>query len=265
VPTNPAHHPASDLDLAKLLAWADRLTQIAATGDHALPNDPTTCRDWIARFNDEAGHRRAIDPIFLNFRLSRSAPTATSQPSTPQPPIHADKPDIALWQQLLHITSGTKADPKERKNQPPVSTNSSTDNTPRPATLADPSGTIEVWTETDLCALHALGWLAQLHTNTPTRSTLRNRVTLAVLWYLEHIQPDNATNHPWAVHLFAAESCRPTAPHAAEADLFAQTLLHNAIVTMGRPDRISAHILADAADWLYTAHQNAMNSAQPRP
>ena len=88
----------------------------------------------------------------------------------------------------------------------------------------------------------------------------RNRVRLAVIWHLEHIQPDNATNHPWAVHLFAAAGCEVGAPHASEADLFAQTLAHNALVSMGRPDRISAHILADAAAWMRTTLRSILNN-----
>jgi len=74
--------------------------------------------------------------------------------------------------------------------------------------------------------------------------SLFSRALAAAEWHLEALQPDNATNRPWACHVFAilgVERARP------DAILHAQTLVHNCMVAQGRPDRRSALILVDAA------------------
>lgn len=71
-------------------------------------------------------------------------------------------------------------------------------------------------------------------------------------WHVGHLQPDNATHHPWAVHLFLHQSL-----HAGdvEAGMYAGTLLHNCRVMTGQPDALSAHILMDAANALQRMHE----------
>ena len=96
---------------------------------------------------------------------------------------------------------------------------------------------IEVWTETELASLHALWWLAR------NDDGLREVVRSAAIWHVERMQPDNATNHAWAVHVFLLLDVEGS-------DLYAQTLLHNCMVHTGRADRLSAHLLADSADAL---------------
>lgn len=268
--TSPGEVPGRTHDPAKLRVWADRLERLAVMGDAELPADPRDYPGWIAYFKDEAGHRRAVDPLLLAFRIRQSRNPSTPA-FTPLPAVSTEipeKPDLKLWRSLLTLTAshrtkhhGTTNTDSNQPNDAGVKINDIiiNNNTPQPATLGTPSGAIEVWTETDLCALHALGWLATLSTCDATRAAIRDRVRLAVIWHLEHIQPDNATNHPWAVHLFAAAGCEHDSPHASEADLFAQTLAHNSLVSMGRPDRISAHILADAAAWMRSASRSTLN------
>ncbi|MBZ0171155.1 MAG: hypothetical protein K8E66_02125, partial [Phycisphaerales bacterium] len=56
------------------------------------------------------------------------------------------------------------------------------------------------------------------------------------------------TNHPWAVHVFLRLSLAESDRAASDAArLHAETLLHNALVSSGRPDRFSACLLLDAA------------------
>ncbi|MCA9272432.1 MAG: hypothetical protein KDA31_05240 [Phycisphaerales bacterium] len=97
------------------------------------------------------------------------------------------------------------------------------------------SGAIEVWTETELACVHAAWSLGPAWQQAACESAR---------WLLGNIQPDNATNHPWAVHAFAklAEETGNI-----EFDLYAQTLLHNCIVGQGRPDDYSALILLHAS------------------
>lgn len=96
---------------------------------------------------------------------------------------------------------------------------------------------IEVWTESELCGLHALG---RLRRAVPAIApAVSRRLRSAIRWHLEHTQPDNATHRPWAVHLFLSHP-------DPEVDLYGQTLLHN-FEAAGRGDRDAAWILADAA------------------
>jgi hypothetical protein len=97
-------------------------------------------------------------------------------------------------------------------------------------------GPIEVWTEVELSSLHALWRLARLR----REPRMRHRAVAAMRWHLEHTQPDNATNRPWALHAFLQEG-------SPEGEAYAGTLLHNALAHGGAPEPLSAWILMDAA------------------
>ena len=101
------------------------------------------------------------------------------------------------------------------------------------------SRAIEVWTDAELAALHAAWWLAERDDHAARRA----RVARARAWHLEHTQPDNATNRPWAIHVFVSAGT-PDATH------YAETLLHNAIAVDGRPTTLGAALLRDAANAL---------------
>ena len=72
---------------------------------------------------------------------------------------------------------------------------------------------IEVWTDAELSALHAAWFVAK----SPAQ---KERIHRAVVWHLEHLQPDNATNRPWAIHVFYLHGTPEAEHHAA-------TLIHN--------------------------------------
>lgn len=96
---------------------------------------------------------------------------------------------------------------------------------------------IEVWTESELCGLHALARLRR--TRPDVGPDIARRLRTAILWHVEHTQPDNATHRPWAVHLFLGHP-------DPEIDLYGQALLH-AYEAAGHEDRDAAWILLDAA------------------
>lgn len=96
--------------------------------------------------------------------------------------------------------------------------------------------TVEVWTEEELASLHGLWRLARRARD----AGLRLRLLEAARWHMEHTQPDNATNRPWALHLFVLEG-------SADGGLYAQTLLHNAAALRASVEPVSAWILRDAA------------------
>lgn len=95
---------------------------------------------------------------------------------------------------------------------------------------------LEVWTECELGALHALARFARRH---PAASR-GARLDDLVAWHLEHTQPDNATNRPWALHVFLREG-------TSETRLYAETLLHNAAASDARHEPLTRWILLDSA------------------
>ncbi|MCC5786801.1 MAG: hypothetical protein JJU33_08890 [Phycisphaerales bacterium] len=103
----------------------------------------------------------------------------------------------------------------------------------------DPEEAIEVWSEHELAALHAASWLAL------DNQTLRDRIDAAVRWHTENLQPDNATNHPWAVHVFAEFAARTG---DADARLHADTICSNYQVLQSQAARPSAEEPEDRAD-----------------
>ncbi len=139
----------------------------------------------------------------------------------------AERDDAALWWALISEQSG----PVQRWIDV---------NADGPLFEQGLFGTIEVWTETELCALHALWHHAKREA---AGGVLAQRIGRTVAWHVEHTQPDNATNHPWAAHVFLLHG-------TAESQHFAETLLSNCLVLNGRPDPLSAWILLDAADAL---------------
>ncbi len=100
--------------------------------------------------------------------------------------------------------------------------------------------TIEVWTETELAALHALSLYAIAQ---PDNAALADRITRAIDWHLEFLQPDNATAHAWGVHSYLLRG-------SPEAIHFAETLVSNCQVMNAQPDELSAWTLINAANAL---------------
>ena len=121
---------------------------------------------------------------------------------------------------------------------------------PADGPLLAPDGylAIEVWAECELSALHALHRL--LRTRCPRLPTDASaRLAGAVRWHLEHTQPDNSTNRPWAIHVFLRASFDPSiaAVDAGDARFYAETLLHNMSASDARDEPLARWILADAA------------------
>ncbi len=104
---------------------------------------------------------------------------------------------------------------------------------------------IEVWTEAELCSLHALGRAVRVVPH--LAPLIRQRMDRAIVWHLEHTQPDNATGHPWAAHVFLRMGAETGDWRLSN---YAATLIHNCQIAGGQPDLRSAVILLDAADAL---------------
>jgi hypothetical protein len=111
---------------------------------------------------------------------------------------------------------------------------------PGPLFPFESSRAIEVWTERDLSGLHALWWVAERSGD----ASLRRRTGSIAAWHVEHTQPDNATNRPWAIQVFVI---RGLESGSSESLLYAETLLHNALVGVEGLDPLARLILDDAA------------------
>jgi len=179
-----------------------------------------------AGFSDEMGHRRPVDGPFLGWRNRATA-------AKPMPPVAPDAPlDVALWSHLAGATIDLDGALAAHR--------------PKPGgfgALMDQSAVkaIEVWTEIELSSLHALWWIAVRDAD----ARIAQRVVDAARWHIAHMQPDNATNHPWSAHVFAMVDA---IDDSREAGLYAQALVHNCQMTLGRPDRLSAQVLIDCAE-----------------
>ena len=184
-------------------AWIARLEAVVGP-------DPCSGLD-PGDFVDEQGHRRRIDRPLIAWLTHGEA----------GPPGGAGI-DLALWHALA---SGQPA----ACEFPPTG--------PLQDARAPSRGevAIEVWTERELAAIQAL-WT--LGVTLQDRKAL-DRAEQAARWCVAELQPDNATAHPWGVNAFVALS----AEGDFEADLYAQTLVHNAQVGRGRPGRFATLVL----------------------
>lgn len=159
-------------------------------------------------FADDFGHRRAVDPPLLAW-VFRVQPWL--EPRDP-------RVDILLWH-ALH-------DPAAFPSLPPQG----------PLSPASREQGIEVWTEIELASLQALWWHAR------HEPALLSRAHAQARWLMDELQPDNGTNRPWAAATFAELA----AAGDADASLYADTLLHNCQVSLGKPDLLSTVLLVDA-------------------
>ena len=192
--------------------WADHLRTIAmATGAIDLQN-----LHAASSFTDERGDRVPTDVLLISHVLNT--------------PVRPDRPAQNAPERLwLMACSRERALPDLSPSTPML--------------MSEQFGSIEVWTESLLSSLHALGWLAM----TDHTSKLSVRVRRELEWILKHIEPDNATRRPWAIHLFVNHAL---AHNDQESMLYAEELLHVCQVSSGKPDKRSAWILADAAAFL---------------
>lgn len=211
--------------------WSEHLAAIAAPAlagtpldPESGPCDPDVAARFIDSFADELNHRRAVDRPLLG-RLLGIAPTPPeSEPASE---------DVALW---WAIHTGVSSVLVERMMS----------SAPGPL-IGEPAfqrGAIEATTETELGALHALAHHARAAGG--KRSRISARCLDAARWHVDTLQPDNGTNHPWAIHVFI-ELADADPAYAMGATLHAEGLLHNAMVRTGRPDRFSACLLLDAS------------------
>jgi hypothetical protein len=210
--------------------WADHLESIASPalagtplGPDAGDHSPDRIASFIDTFTDELGHRRATDRPLLCRLLGVEAR---------RPASRDDQADVELWWALQ-----TGADPWARVHG---------DAGPLVGEEEFARGAIEATTETELSALHALSHHARAEGGASVDEAIEARAFAAARWHVDTLQPDNGTNHPWAIHVFVRLSEADPA-YGAGAALHAEGLLHNAMVRAGRPDRFSACVLLDAA------------------
>ncbi len=208
--------------------WVTRLRLAAGPVLRGTPLDPSWHGDegekraFVDGFADEAGHRRLVDRPLLSAMLGIGGGSGRGDESS------GNRGDVELWWMV-----GSGAAWK------------------RPAWLRERGALtsegieapIEAWTQTELGSLHALWSLA----NRERREDLRARCLDAAGWFMAEVQPDNGTHHPWAVHVFAWMWAQRG---DQDARMYAEALLHNCMVMLGRPDQFSACVLWHAGSEL---------------
>lgn len=175
-------------------------------------SDPVSVADWISYFADELGHRRALDRAVLARLLGTS----------PGPMPAFPTPDIALWW-------GQDLQSDSHRGPPP-----------QPIVPQDPNMGIELWTEIELGALHAV-WNRVIDRAAPECGVLARQ---AVEWHVNELQPDNATSHAFGLHGFVI--CAHER-NLSDVWLHADMMLHSTMLGTGKPDRFSACLMLDAA------------------
>ena len=200
-----------------------------------MRDDPASWALLLRRRADDRLSRTAGRPLgpaatrgFAAWRAGNASHPA--RPPADDTPTPAQSIDDALWRALCDESS-------------PIDHLFAGGSDANPAPISGPrTGVgIEVWTETELSAMQALWWLARRR----GRPDWGRRLARGVAWMLEHIQPDNATNRPWAICVFLEHAQRTG---DADALLYAETLLHNADLGADLDDPLVAHILADNAN-----------------
>lgn len=234
----------------RISLWVTRLRSAAAQTLHRelgsdaaqLPHClPPSGSELVEAFRDESGSRRLIDRLLLCWRLGVSVPDADARDAG------RGAIDERLW---LAVATGSKG-----PSGPEELVGLSED--VKGPMIAEGGAALEVWTERELAVLHA-AWHLSARDGWTAAGITRPRLWRAVAWFVENIQPDNATNHPWGLHVFVATGIAPQSTGldpgvATAADYCAQMMLHNCQVGLGRADVLSAHVLADAADALDAA------------
>jgi len=153
-------------------AWISRLRAVA---ESAGPID-------AGAFADELGNTRALDRLVLTRRTGQAPP----------PPAPNESPDVRLWRAALDpaIDAEQELAPLQSAARSNLDEGALVPRSLAPA--------VEVWTEIELASLHALTWIA-LARSSPA---LLDRALSCARWHVENTGPDNATNRPWALHLF---------------------------------------------------------------
>lgn len=180
---------------------------------------------FITNFRDDLGNRRPVDaPLLCRLLI-----VPFKQISTP---VRND--ELQLWQ-------------AQHSNTDPLTLVAPSSTTPSPLFPHLHHLAIELWTESELSGLHALSHFAATSQNPAIPARMRS----AAAWLLDNIQPDNATQRPWAIHVFLLMANDTHLSHTvrSNAQMYADTLLHNAMIPMGPqvPDIFSACILLDSA------------------
>jgi hypothetical protein len=197
-----------------------------------------TLEDWAHHLQTLGSRGRPVDGGQADFP-SAWPPLWAVRPTHGLPPERGTSPprgdgEVRLWRTLERASIG-EACARLTENDLEVDLAAS-----GPLWGRDQWDAIEVWTEAELCSLHALGRAMRVVPH--LAPLIRQRMVRAIVWHLEHTQPDNATNRPWAAHIFFLHDVQNGVP---EARLYAETLVHNA-QAQGLADPVSRWVLADA-------------------
>jgi hypothetical protein len=230
--------------------WIERFRSLAQGGlpagflsfpraQPATPGSPSEAVSaWIAAFRDGEGHRRAVDGPLLSHMLGVMPPAATSKATGKA------SPEASAWMAVA------------QRDRAGLAIDIDADGRLYPHLASEG---LEWWTEAELASLQALAWIGLRERS----ARVLDRVTRAAAWLVREVQPDNATQRPWAAGFFVVRSMDPALSdrERQETSLYAQTLVENALVGREALDAFSACVLWDSAAWLEALHRSAWSDA----
>lgn len=217
--------------------WEKRLRVLSS--DLHLPTQDVDALAYLDGFTDGMGDRRAIDAPLL-ARMLRNVTCH-----------HADNKHFEASVDDDAAVALMKAAGRDDVDAALSLVRSAIGSDVVPLVAHPLTATLEAQTELELAAAHGLGVLALRHA--ATHPHFAERLLGAVRWLMAEIQPDNATNRPWAVHAFVWAASRQDGG-AVDAEMYADTLVHNALVAGSTQPRkldvFSGLLLRDSAEVL---------------
>lgn len=222
--------PPPHIPSPSLAEHASRLRAVALTGlaNTPLEADADARLAYLNGFRDEFLNQRTTDrPLLARVLGVDPGPSPGSEDAAERAWWALHDPSIDPASVLLDLDTPSDAPLVYHANDAGVA--------------------IEWRTLDELAALHAL-WNLALERG---RTDWRARCLGAARWHIRELQPDNATNQPWAVHVFLTLASDANDDEIAHAARFhAETLMHACQVQQGRPDIVSAFVLLDGARML---------------
>jgi hypothetical protein len=215
--TNPS--PAGNIDVAALSRWRHILGQAIAPSSvipAAVADEPHALPEWGRSNSARSSALVCLDALHGLAGITSIGPVGSGDhailSSLPVPAVRGSEVVAAVWSAYFAASRGDEA--------AIAVLDQATAALAPTALVATPDDNPEPWWAAELMILHPLRSHAWRHPSAASEAGIAR----CIAFHLAEIQPDHATNEPWAVHAFAATT---------DGHLTSETMLHAAMVQGG--------------------------------